>query len=61
MQAPPKHHAGKGNGTQRQQQQPQGQQQQQLQQRDLDHRRVIERLNLELEVARTNARTNGTS
>jgi hypothetical protein len=62
-QAPPKRHAGKGNGTQRPQQ-PQGQQQQQQQQqRDLDHRRVIERLNLELEVARTNAnpRTNGTS
>jgi hypothetical protein len=55
--SPPKQQAGKGKGTQRQQQ-PRGQQQQQ--QRDLDHRRVIERLNLELEVARTNARTNGT-
>jgi hypothetical protein len=50
-------HAGKGNGTQRQQQQSRGQQQQQ-QQRNLDHRRVIEKLNLELEVARTNARIN---
>jgi hypothetical protein len=61
-QAPPKLHAGKGNGTQQQrQQQPRGQQQQQ---RDMDHRRfLIKRLNLELEVARTNAgaRTNGTS
>jgi hypothetical protein len=59
-QAPQKRHAGKG--TQRQQQQPPGQQQQQ-QQRDLDHRGVIERSNLELEVARinANARTNGTS
>jgi hypothetical protein len=54
-QAPPKRHAGKGNVTQRPQQ-PRGQQQQ----RNLDHQRVIERLNLELEVARTNARTNGT-
>jgi hypothetical protein len=47
-----------GKGTQQQQQQ------QQQQQRDRDHRRfVIEKLNLELEVARTNAgaRTNGTS
>jgi hypothetical protein len=42
----------------------QQQQQQQQQQRDTDHQRfVIEKLNLELEVARTNAgaRTNGTS
>jgi hypothetical protein len=57
-QAPPKRHAGKGTQQQRQQQ-PRGQQQQQ---RDMDHRRfVIERLNLELEVARTTggARTNG--
>jgi hypothetical protein len=47
-------HAGKGDGIQRQQQQqPRGQQQQQ--QLDLDHQRVIEKLNLELEVARTNA------
>jgi hypothetical protein len=46
-------HAGKRNGTQRQQQQqPRGQQQQQ--QRDLNHKRVIEKLNLKLEVARTN-------
>jgi hypothetical protein len=58
---PPKRYTGKRNGTQRPQQ-PRGQQQQQQQQRDLDHQRVIERLNLELEVARTNtnARTNGT-
>jgi hypothetical protein len=58
-QAPPKRHTGKGTQQQRQQQ-PRGQQQQ----RNMDHRRfVIERLNLELEVARTNvgARTNGTS
>jgi hypothetical protein len=60
-QAPPKRHAGKGNGTQRLQQPRGQQQQQQQQQRDLDHQRVIERLNLKLEVARTNARTNGTS
>jgi hypothetical protein len=52
-------HAGKGTQQQQQQQQPRGQQQQQC---DMDHRQfVIERLNLELEVARTNAgvRTNG--
>jgi hypothetical protein len=49
-------HVGKGNGTQRQQQQqPRGQQQQQ---RNLDHKSVIEKLSLELEVARTNARIN---
>jgi hypothetical protein len=61
-QAPPKRHTGKVNGTQRPQQ-PRGQQQQQQQQRDLDHQRVIERLNFKLEVTRTNAdaRTNGTS
>jgi hypothetical protein len=57
-------HAGKGNRTQRkqqQQQEPRGQQQQQ-QQRNLNHWRVIEKLNLELDVARTNARINvGTS
>jgi hypothetical protein len=39
-------HAGNKNGTQRQQQQ---------QQRDLDHQRAIEKLNFELEVAKTNA------
>jgi hypothetical protein len=49
-------HAGNGYGTQRQQQQqrqPRGQQQQQ--QRNLDHRRAIKKLNLELEVTKTKA------
>jgi hypothetical protein len=61
---PPKNNGNPRAGKPRQAGRGTQQQQQQQQQRDTDHRRfVIEKLNLELEVARTNAgaRTNGTS
>jgi hypothetical protein len=61
---PPKNNGNPRAGKPRQAGKGTQQQQQQQQQRNTDHRQfVIERLNLELEVARTNAgaRTNGTS